>query len=96
MTTIPLCDLSPGAYALVERLDTLGQMRRRLLDLGLTPGAPVCCVGSSPGGDPAAYRVRQTILALRRADAATIWVRPVEEAESYGADQRSRGAGCGT
>ena len=64
--------------------------------LGLTPGAPVCCVGSSPGGDPAAYRVRQTILALRRADAATIWVRPVEEAESYGADQRSRGAGCGT
>ena len=95
MNTRPLCDLSPGQCGLVRRLDTIGRMRRRLLDLGLTPGTPVCCVGVSPGGDPAAYRIRQAVIALRRADSATVRIQPIEEGDVYGSDQGDHRPGCG-
>ena len=75
MPTVPLCDLRPGQGGTVCQLNTVGSMRRRLLDLGLMPDAAVVCVGVSPGGDPAAYGIRGAVIALRRADAATVTVR---------------------
>lgn len=47
-------------------------MRRRLQDLGMVPGAFVECVGISPLGDPAAYRIRGAVIALRRRDAQAV------------------------
>lgn len=47
-------------------------------DLGLIDGTPVWCVGRSPLGDPSAYMIRQTVIALRREDARQIHVREVE------------------
>jgi len=44
-------------------------MRRRFLDVGLTPGAVVRCVGKSPLGDPRAYIVRGCEIAVRCRDA---------------------------
>ncbi len=84
MHRIPLCDLPVGGCGLVCQLDSVGAMRRRLLDLGLTPHSPVGCVGRSPHGDPTAYRMRQTVIALRRQDAAQVWVYPIEEEADYG------------
>ena len=95
MNTIPLCELQPGQCAIVWQLNTVGRMRRRLLDLGLTPGTPVCCVGVSPGGDPAAYGIRQAVIAIRRADGATVRVQPIEEEDTHGTDQRGHRPGCG-
>ncbi|MCU0787021.1 MAG: metal-dependent transcriptional regulator, partial [Verrucomicrobia bacterium] len=43
-----------------------GPERRRLLDLGFVPGTEVLAEMKSPGGDPTAYRVRGTLIALRR------------------------------
>lgn len=93
--SIPLCDLAPGRCGTVLCLNTVGRMRRRLLDLGLTPGTPVFCVGRSPGGDPAAYLIRQAVIAIRRADSAAIRVRPREEEETHGSDQNGHRTGCG-
>lgn len=84
MHRIPLCDLPVGGCGLVCQLDAVGSMRRRLLDLGLTPQSPVGCVGRSPHGDPTAYRVRQTVIALRRQDAMQVWVYPIAEEAHYG------------
>ena len=66
-------------------------MARRLLDLGLVPGTRVACVARSPTGDPAAYRVRGAVIALRGGDAAGIQVTaeevcPQEEAALAGWD----------
>ncbi|MDY3846366.1 MAG: FeoA family protein [Eubacteriales bacterium] len=44
-------------------------MRRRLYDLGFIPGAVVKCIMKSPLGDPRAYLVAGSIIALRRFDA---------------------------
>lgn len=52
-----------------------GLARRRLLDLGFVPGTRVRAELCSIGGDPMAFRVRNTLIALRKAQAALIKIR---------------------
>ena len=80
MSEATLAALAPGERAVVMRLTTAGEMRRRLLDLGFTPGAAVTALLRARGGGFAAYRVRGAVIALRRADAATVLVRAAEAA----------------
>ncbi len=54
-----------------------GFTRRRFLDLGLTPGTTIYPELGNFFGDPRAYRVRGTLIALRKDQAAQIWVKPV-------------------
>lgn len=72
---IPLCRLRPGQQATVQALYSAGGMRRRLTDIGLIPGSRVTCIGRSPGGDPAAYRIRGAVIAIRDEDARRVQVR---------------------
>lgn len=74
-----LWQLAPGHQAWVGELSAQGELRRRLRDLGFVPGAQVECLGKSPLGDPAAYRVRDAVVALRRRDAQRIALRRGEE-----------------
>jgi ferrous iron transport protein A len=46
--------------------------RRRMLDLGFTKGTKITALFSSPFGDPTAYLVRGTIIAIRENDAKRI------------------------
>jgi len=75
-----LADLKRGMAATVTQLDdTLqGFTRRRLLDLGLTPGVRVEAELSSLLGDPVAYRVRGALIALRREQAAKVLINEIE------------------
>jgi len=66
--------LLPGQSAWIEHLAVQGDMRRRLLDLGFVPGTPVEVEMVSPVGDPTAYRVRGSVVALRREQAHLICV----------------------
>lgn len=56
-----------------------GAERRRLLDLGFVAGTPVEIEIASPLGDPVGYRVRGTVIALRREQAGLIRI-AMEEA----------------
>lgn len=71
---ITLADLAPGASAQVLALGGAGPERRRLLDLGILPGTQISVEARSPLGDPTAYRVRDTVIALRREQAQQIRV----------------------
>lgn len=66
--------LPPGAEAVVQCISPLcrGPERRRLLDLGILPGTRVRAEMRSPGGDPTAYRIRETLIALREEQARMI------------------------
>jgi DtxR family Mn-dependent transcriptional regulator len=77
-----LTALKQGEQALVRALDDglRGFTRRRLLDLGLTPGALVRAELPSMFGDPVAYRVRGTLIALRRDQAEQILISEPEAA----------------
>lgn len=50
------------------------KMQRRLFDLGFYPGTPIKRVLTSPKGDPRAYKIRGTTIALRNSDAQYIFV----------------------
>lgn len=69
-----LSALRLGERAYITRLEPDGEMTGRLEDLGFTPGTRVECELLSPAGDPAAYRVRQALIALRRRDAHRVLV----------------------
>jgi Fe2+ transport system protein FeoA len=49
-------------------------MNRRLIDLGFYKGTAIKRVLTSPKGDPIAYRVRGTTIALRNNDAKYVEV----------------------
>lgn len=72
---IDLAALRQGESALVETVGGESAMRRRLMDLGLIAGTRVTCLGKSPAGDPAAYLIRGTVIALRRVDASAVTAR---------------------
>jgi DtxR family Mn-dependent transcriptional regulator len=58
----------------------LGAARRRLLDLGFVPGTVVGVEFVSPVGDPTAYRVRGSVIALRRKQADQVRISTRQEA----------------
>jgi DtxR family Mn-dependent transcriptional regulator len=62
-----LTTLKVGQRARVKALDDTcqGLTRRRFLDLGVTPGVLIEPVMQSAFGEPTAYRVRDTLIALR-------------------------------
>lgn len=76
--TLPLSELALRQPAEVVGIDPefRGLGRRRLLDLGFTPNAEVTPELATPLGDPRAYRVRGTLVALRNEQARYVWVRP--------------------
>jgi DtxR family Mn-dependent transcriptional regulator len=74
-----LADLGPGESARIASLRVSGFARRRLLDLGFTPGARIERVLTSPFGEPTAYRVRSTLIALRPEQARRIEIEPPNE-----------------
>ena len=74
---LTLHTIPEGGTAVIRDVLTGGALRRRLLDLGFTPGARVRCLFAAPSGDPRAYMVRGSVIALRRDDAGSIRATPV-------------------
>jgi DtxR family transcriptional regulator, Mn-dependent transcriptional regulator len=74
---IPLSKLPSGAAADIVALDPAfrGFARRRLLDLGFTPGARIRSELATFTGDPRAYRLRGTTIALRREQSDRVLVK---------------------
>jgi len=77
-----LADLDIGGKAKVVGLrgGCSGLIRRRLLDLGFTPGAEIAVVLSNVGDEAHAYRIRNTLIALRREQAENVLVGDIETA----------------
>ena len=71
-----LIDLQIGQSAEVVRISPAcrGIERRRLMDLGIVPGTAISRERRSMTGGLSAYRVRGTLIALRREQAETIAV----------------------
>lgn len=78
---IPLARLARGQAGEVVGIDdrVRGLTRRRLLDLGVTPGTVIVPELEPLFGRPRAFRIRQTLVALRDEQAEGILVQPVGE-----------------
>lgn len=71
---LSLADVPIKGSARVVNILTIGANRRRLLDLGLVPGSRVEVIRRSPAGNPTAYLIKGTLIALRNEDARQILV----------------------
>ena len=71
---LSLANLPIGAKARVLAVNGSGQIARRLMEMGVVPGAPIRVIKAAPLGDPIEIRVRGYHLALRRTEAQTISV----------------------
>lgn len=69
---IKLVNGEKGNLIKITSLNLDGVMRRRLLDLGFVVGAMVEVIRKSPLGDPIAFRVSQTTIALRKEESSKI------------------------
>ena len=66
MNCILLNELPINRTATIENLNCHGNIRRRLLDLGIIKGSKITPVLKSPSGDPTAFEIRGSIIALRK------------------------------
>ncbi len=71
---LPLSRLPLGKPARILSLSSPEPLRGRLLDLGFVPGGEITPLYAAPTGDPRAYLVCDTIIALRQKDAADVAV----------------------
>jgi ferrous iron transport protein A len=67
--TIKLSQLPPGSSGIVKAVVSEGPVKRRLFDLGFTTGTVIENLRYSPSGNPIAYLVRGTVIALRKSEA---------------------------
>lgn len=71
-----LNDIEVGQSCTVTKLNDSGEIRRRIMDMGITKGAEISVRKIAPLGDPIDVTVRGYHLSLRRSDAANIEVVP--------------------
>jgi ferrous iron transport protein A len=71
---VSLDALEAGTHARVTAVRGSGAVARRLMEMGVVPGAPVRVIKAAPLGDPLEVRVRNYHLALRRSEAQTVSV----------------------
>lgn len=72
--SIPLSALADGQSGRISSVSLSGPMRKRLRDLGMIEGTQVKCLQKGPSGDPIAFFVRGTAIAIRRQDASCIHI----------------------
>jgi len=73
---VTLASVKPGQTAVVTAISRAcrGQQRRRIMDLGIVPGTRITPELDSLTGNPRAYQVRGTLVALRKEQADQIFV----------------------
>lgn len=69
-----LANLAIGTIAKIVSINETGAVSRRLLEMGVVPGATVRVVKTAPFGCPMEIRVRNSHLALRKLEANSIFV----------------------
>ena len=72
LTYISLDQFKPGQSGIIDSVSGEGALRRRLLDMGLTPGTRVSVRKVAPFGDPLELVLRGYELTLRGEDARII------------------------
>ena len=84
-------EVAPGERGVILQVgNENGPVKRRLVDMGLTPGTEVTVRKVAPFGDPVELNLRGYELSLRKADAAQIRVATGAEGERRAQTRRRR------
>lgn len=72
LDVIDLNKLSLNEIGIIKQVECEGNIKRRLLDMGLVKGTKIVPVLVSPSKDPRAFEVRGSVIAIRSEDAGNI------------------------
>lgn len=72
-----LGDLKTGQSAKISKISVSGALKRRLMDMGVVPGADVRVEKVAPLGDPIEVRIKSYALSLRLGEARQIEVEAI-------------------
>ena len=73
-----LKEFKPNEIGKVKKVSSDGRIRRRIYDMGITPGALITLRKIAPLGDPIEVTVRGYELSLRKSEAECIIMEVVE------------------
>ena len=71
---VSLKELKPSQKARVQRITGRGEIRKRLVDMGITPSSVVEVERVAPLGDPLEIKVKGYHLSLRKEEADKVTV----------------------
>ncbi len=74
-----LDEFKVGETGLIKKVEGEGKFRRRLFDMGVTPGATVYLRKKAPFGDPLEITIRGYELTLRKEEAKLVLLEMEEE-----------------
>ena len=69
-----LDEIKVGSSCMIKKVNGEGRVRRRLFDMGVTPGIPVYVRKKAPLGDPIEITIRGYELTLRQVEASLVEV----------------------
>ena len=69
-----LSRINPGKKARIIRIIGKGSARRRILDMGMVPGAEIEVIKRAPLGDPIEFKIKGYNITLRKKEAEQIIV----------------------
>ena len=72
MATKLLSEFAIGEKGVVKTVSGEGRLRRRLFDMGVTPGAEILLRKKAPLGDPIEVTIRSYELTLRKSEAELV------------------------
>ena len=73
-----ISELVCGESAEIVKLDGDSAVSRRLMEMSLLPGERVTVLRTAPWGDPIMLKLSTSSVAIRRKDAARVFVRSLE------------------
>lgn len=74
-----LSEFKVGETGLIKKVEGEGKIRRRLFDMGVTPGATCFLRKKAPLGDPIEVNLRGYELTLRKDEAQYVYVEVKDE-----------------
>ncbi len=67
-----LTELKRGESAKIVKIGRIGELKKRLVDMGITSGEVIKLERNAPLGDPQEYIIKGTGIAIRKEDAQNI------------------------
>ena len=74
-----LTELSRGEKAINVKIGRLGELKKRLTDMGITSGEVIKLERNAPLGDPQQFLIKGTGIAIRKEDADHIEIKDIIE-----------------
>lgn len=74
-----LSELKRGENARIIKIGKIGELKKRLSDMGVTSGETIIFERNAPLGDPQEFYIKGTNIAIRKKDAENILIEKLEE-----------------